>query len=374
VLADVRRGIWREPVDLPAVVEQLRPEPTFHEFASAYVERRQHEVEARTVEGWRWALEGHLLPLLARYRLSQFTAELIDGYKTAKLRQREELLMRLQEWEQADPSHRGRRPPRSLSNRSINETIKVLALVLDDAIDYGHLETNPARGKKRRLKAKKPDRTFLELDEVQALLAAAGAHRALLATMILAGPRISETCNARWRDADLARGKFRIPESKTDAGERAIDISPWLLDELKAHKARTRHDQPSDFIFPTRNGTPQNRSNIRSGILIPTVARANTERAKDGLPPIEGVTNHALRRTFASLLYESGASPAYVMAQMGHESSALALEVYAKVQQRQRDTGTKMDALIRPPDWARMGTKEPVAVADVLVAENGSGT
>jgi integrase len=30
----------------------------------------------------------------------------------------------------------------------------------------------------------------------------------MIATMILAGPRSNETCNARWRDVDLARGKF----------------------------------------------------------------------------------------------------------------------------------------------------------------------
>jgi hypothetical protein len=43
------------------------------------------------------------------------------------------------------------------------------------------------------------------------------------------------------------------------------------------------------------------------------------------------------------------------MSQLGHASAALALEVYAKVQQRQRDTGARMDALIRPPDWALRG-------------------
>ncbi len=59
---------------------------------------------------------------------------------------------------------------------------------------------------------------------------------------------------------------------------------------------------------------------------------------------------------FASLLYESGASPAYVMAQMGHESAALALEVYSKVMERKRDTGQRMDALVRGADWAQMGT------------------
>ena len=68
------------------------------------------------------------------------------------------------------------------------------------------------------------------------------------------------------------------------------------------------------------------------------------------------MTTPSLRRTFASLLYEAGASPAYVMAQMGHESSALALEVYAKVMERKRDVGARMDELVRGADWARMGT------------------
>jgi integrase len=70
------------------------------------------------------------------------------------------------------------------------------------------------------------------------------------------------------------------------------------------------------------------------------------------------VTNHSLRRTFASLLYEAGASPAYVMSQMGHTSSALALEVYAKKMERSRDTGARMDALLRGADWAPMGTND----------------
>jgi hypothetical protein len=73
--------------------------------------------------------------------------------------------------------------------------------------------------------------------------------------------------------------------------------------------------------------------------------------------------------------YEAGASPAYVMAQMGHTSSALALEVYARKMERQRDTGARMDALIQRADWARMGTNgQSDDVADgvsVLIAGNG---
>jgi hypothetical protein len=38
------------------------------------------------------------------------------------------------------------------------------------------------------------------------------------------------------------------------------------------------------------------------------------------------------------------------MSQMGHTSSALALEVYAKKMTRSRDTGERMDALMRPAE------------------------
>jgi hypothetical protein len=46
------------------------------------------------------------------------------------------------------------------------------------------------------------------------------------------------------------------------------------------------------------------------------------------------------------------------MAQMGHESAALALEVYSKVMERKRDTGRRRDALVRGADWAQMSTSE----------------
>jgi hypothetical protein len=49
----------------------------------------------------------------------------------------------------------------------------------------------------------------------------------------------------------------------------------------------------------------------------------NKQARTTGKPELQaGITNHTMRRTFALLLYESGASPAYVMAQMGHESAA----------------------------------------------------
>ena len=371
VLADVRRGIWKAVAPEPPPTTPVE-EPTFHVLASEWVERRRHEVDARTVEHWRWALSTHLLPFLATYLPSQITTALIERFKAAKLAEREERVAALERWQQQEPGQRGPRPPRPLGNASINKILKVLAQVLDDAVEFGYLESNVARGKRRRLKAGKPRRTWLELHEVQALLAAAKGHRALIATMILAGLRVGELTALRWRDLDLAAGKLRITDAKTDAGERVVDVSPLLLDELKLHRADADHSGPDDFVFASSSGTRRNRSNITRQILQPAIDRANVELVAAGRSPIEGVTNHSLRRTFASLLYEAGASPAYVMAQMGHSDPALALEIYTKVMERKRDTGARMDALVRGADWARMGTNgvQRVEPVSTLATEN----
>ncbi len=58
------------------------------------------------------------------------------------------------------------------------------------------------------------------------------------------------------------------------------------------------------------------------------------------------------------------------MAQMGHDSSALALEIYSKVMERKRETGARMDELVRGADWARMGTNSPEGFEAVANAAN----
>jgi integrase len=343
ILADVRRNIWRPP-EAEAVVAP-REEPTFHVFASEYVEARRAELRPRSIEALEWALS-HLLGYFAPFKLSTITAEEVDRYRVAKVRERELGLVE-----------------RPLSNASVNKTLAVFAMVLDQAVEYRWITTNPARGKRRRLKAEKPRRTWLELDELRDLLDSAANHRALLACMALAGLRVSELCALRWRDVDLARGRLRVAASKTDAGLRSVELSPDLRDELAAHKARARSAEPEALVFPTQAGTARDRANVRARVLGPAVTRTNAERAKRGLAPLSGVTNHSLRRTFASLLYEAGGSPAFVMSQLGHTSSALALEVYARKMERSRDTGTRLDALLRGADWAAMGSDNEQAFA-----------
>jgi integrase len=138
-----------------------------------------------------------------------------------------------------------------------------------------------------------------------------------------------------------------------------------LLEEFKLHRASARFVEPDDLVFPTSKGTTLHRANVSSRILAPAIEAANANLAKIEKPPIQdGVTNHTLRRTFASLLYEAGASPAYVMSQMGHASSALALEIYARKMERDRDTGARMDALIQDADWSAQDRASELAGGD----------
>ena len=176
IMADVRRGIWKPWEDAkPTPPDE---DPTFHVFASEWLATIKGGISARTTEDYAWALSHHLLPFFAEHRLSQITVAEVDRYTAAKLGERGHM-------------------KRPLSNNSINKTIKRLAQVLDVAVEYGYLTANPAAGRRRRLKADRPRRARLEAEQVTALLQAAGQHRALLATAVMAGGlRVSELTGA----------------------------------------------------------------------------------------------------------------------------------------------------------------------------------
>ena len=127
------------------------------------------------------------------------TAQEVDRYKAAKVREREE--------EQIG---------RPLSNRTINKTLTRLGQILDAAVRYDLIDYNPVKTKVEKLKEAEPKRARLTGEQVQALLRAAGPHRTLLATAIMAGGlRVSELTHLHWRDLDLRQGVLNVAASKT---------------------------------------------------------------------------------------------------------------------------------------------------------------
>jgi len=231
-----------------------------------------------------------------------------------------------------------------------------LGQILDTAVRYELLEHNPLRGRVTKLKEAEPSRARLRGHEVQAVLAAAGRHRTLLATAIMAGGlRASEVTHLRWRDIDLKSGSLQVTASKTAAGVRIV-LEPELIRLLREHKIAAKWSQPEDFVFPgRRRDQPYDRNSLRTRILYGAIKRANAQLAENNEPPLpEKITFHALRRTYAALRAELGEHPAVTPAQMGHRDPRMTLRVYTDVAGvRPR---TRLSGLLGDADWAPLGT------------------
>jgi len=327
VLADVRRGTWKPPdAGLEVAPERVW---TFHEWASKFVDDRRPHLRARSVESWEWALCGHLIPHFGSYALTDITKLAVRDYISEKVRDREH-----------------DRVERPLSNRSINRTRARLADVLEEAVEFDLIPSNPAKSKRLTLPEEPTKRRWLQIEHVLPMIEAAGEDRALVATLLLAGTRIGEALALQWADIDFALGSLHVRESKTPAGVRTIDLTTFSKRELVQHKLASNYSAPNDLVFPTSSGTADNRNNVLKRIVRASARRANTTLAASGLPLIpEDLTNHDLRRVFSSLLDEVNAPSAYKDQQMGHKGRGLS-DAYDRPFKRQRDIGERVDALL----------------------------
>jgi integrase len=349
VLADVRRGIWIPPATKTKTPETTGPsgpgEITFHAFAADWIASRHGAVSPRTVEYEQWALERHLLPFFAHHALGDIDIPTVDAYRQHKLDINERRRTAIQ---------RGRpmldtrdRPLKPIAASTINKSIDVLQAILAVAIEYGHITTNPAIGRRRRLKP--PPRRPIHLDtlvHIQALLDAAAALDAnprstirdrlpQVATLMFAGPRAHEHAALTWRDIDLANHRLHIRRSKTQAGLRDITIQPILARILRDHRRTSTHTGPDDPVFPTVTGGIRDKDNVRNRVLQPILRAADAQLARGGLPPLPGgLTPHKLRHTYASILVAIGEDPASAMHQLGHTDPHFTLRTYTHLMRR----------------------------------------
>ncbi len=337
VLADVERGIWKAkeptaPADSPVEV------PTFHEFASEWLDGRRGELRPRTIADYEWAFSYHLLPFFKGHDLAGITVAEVDRYKTAKLREGK------------------------LGAAQINKTLKVLAMVLDVAIEYELIDrANPARGRRRRVKAPKPQRTWVEPEQLLALVEGADTYcRPVVATLAGAGLRVGEAVALDWRDVNLAAGTLTVGEAKTDAGTyREVDLPGGLIEALSEWKALRRTAGPGDPVLVTRTGSRQTVTNIDHRLKV-AIRTANEQLAEAGIEPIsERVSPHSLRRTYASIRAAAGDHPVYIAEQLGHEDPGFTFRVYQRaVKRRDRLTGAYIAAFDSALQWAEMGRIE----------------
>jgi integrase len=326
LLGDINRGHHQE-------VEEV----TFEQFASDWYHRHEPEWAPKTARSYRDTLELHLSPYFGDYLIGQLVLEHVDAYKAHKLRE-------------------GR-----LSRYSINKSISLLSSVLEDAVRYRLIASNPARQVKR-LKTSKPEGHYLEPFQVGPFLdATPGRHRTLFELLIRAGLRIGEATALKWGDIDMHRtvivlrrtisaGKVRDCTKSGDS-HAVVRLTPELVRLLADWQLREHDDGrggEGEWVFPSEGGAPLDPDNLRKRVLRPAVKAANKKLAADELPTIpEGLTLHDLRRSCCSLLFASGAQLPEVMERMRHRDERMTLCVYAKVMQsRASDVDAALDELL----------------------------
>jgi integrase len=394
LLAKIELGQWT-PRSSDAPSRDNEHEPTFVELATDWLRGRELNpaLTETTTKRDRSQLTRYLIPFFGEMRASEISISKIKAYRE-RIHVENDQIRKAAEAGKPLRDAQTSQPLRPLSNVSINMTLRMLAQILDDAEDSGWIDRNVARGRRvREATKRRRNRSALDVDEFLTVLEAAqqldnrhrprsieraeeirflrdrshlpwktiakrigvapttaiylyscyesedgptcGPRCAIIATLGLAGPRISELCALANQDIHIAKARFEIRDAKTEAGIRSVDIHPALLDLIRFYRA-SRPRAPMDApAFPTRHGTRQSRQNVLKHTVAPVLRRANELRTSRDEPPIlVHVTPHTFRRTYITFMVAAGYDLPYIQAQVGHVDPSTTLAIYAQVIRR----------------------------------------
>ena len=299
--------------DNPAEARQAkRAVPTIEAFSKDYLDyvrtyKRSHGNDER-------ALRNHVLPRYGRMRLDElqqaeiaawFKAEVDAGYTPATVNGWHVVL-----------SHMYR----------MAKQWKVPGAEADPMIGIKHFEANNARER------------YLSADEIRAVLEAIEDSenpqlKHIIPLLLLTGVRKQELLKAQWKDFDLERRQWRIPNTKSGRA-RHVPLSKAALDVLDG---LPRWDE-CPWLVPN----PSTRKPYKDIFHC-----WNNARKKAGL---EDVHVHDLRHTAASNMINAGQS-LYVVGQVLGHARATTTARYSHVTQ-----DTLLAAVDAGSGWAQAAT------------------
>ena len=290
----------------------VRRRMTYGEIVQEWLTDQEARVAAgdlasSTLEGYHDELKRHILPVFGDRQILSITPD------------------DLVRWHR-DMQRRG------LSAWSIKHAWAPLRLVLRYAVRHYGLPGNPADSllPQERPKPGEDRKRFLNRTEITSLLqVAVDPYRLPIATAIFSGLRIGELLGLTWQEVDFKAGVIKVRFQATRPGERArlktpaarrdVILMPELGSDLRKHRLASPFAQPADIVFASKVGTSPNDRNVANRGLKVACREAG----------LEGVSFHALRHTFASILIAQGHDVVFVSRQLGHANAAITLKVYA---------------------------------------------
>ncbi len=210
----------------------------------------------------------------------------------------------------------------------------VLSGLCSWAVRQDAIERNPVReaGAVRSTTRRAPRAlTVPQLKQLLALLtyderAIARDVPDLVALLAATGARIGEATALLWESVDLGaatvdvsativrvkgKGAIRQPFTKSQAGNRRLEVPSWCVDMLRA---RPHHQ---DLVFPAVRGGVRDPSNVQAD-LREAFAAAGYGWA----------TSHTLRKTVATIMDQAGLSARAAADQLGHAKPSMTQDHY----------------------------------------------
>jgi len=286
----------------------------FGAFTEKWYTRAAKHVRPSTLAGYRYCLDRHILPALTGYQLRQLSRTVV------------------QEWIDKLPT-----PDAAARSR------RVLHIILQEAVNLGMLDSNPA-GHVKTPPKKPANSAAWTAGEAKTFLQATRGHTYdpywVLALRL--GMRPGELLALRWAMFDLRFGTLAVREAastfghhtysgepKTPSAKRSYDLPADLVRTLTTHRQRQRDRglgwRDEDYICVNSDGAQIRYCNLR---------RAFKDLcAKAGVPVIR---LYDLRHTCISLLLANGADLKATSELVGHANVLITRNVYQKTYRDQR--------------------------------------
>ncbi|MBW7572428.1 tyrosine-type recombinase/integrase [Caproiciproducens faecalis] len=235
------------------------------------------------------------------------------------------------------------RPINGLSNKTIKHHHRLISAILNQAVFWQVIPSNPAS----RVKPPKVARTEAQyLDEKQTaellrlLEPESVPHQTMVKMFLYSGLRRGEMCGLEWKDIDFENHLITVrrssqyvagkgiytKETKTETSDRTIKLPSQAFEVLKGYKVWQTEKrlkmgdrwEVSDRIFTQYDGKPIHPDSV-TGWFRDFIAKTD-------LPQI---TIHSLRHTNITLLIAAGVPLRTVSYRAGHAQTSTTENIYA---------------------------------------------
>ena len=293
---------------------------------------QESRLRPSTYDSYRRNIDLHVIPALGSRQLDQLTADDIDVFYAALLKNGRKT---------KNPGDEGE--AKGLAPKTVHNIHVMLNKALSDAARKGTVVRNVvALADAPSLQARKRSEIKAwEIDQLVRFLDAISSHRMAPAFYFAAhtGMRRGEVLGLRWRDLDLDGGRVSVRQAlvsvayevtisdvKTGTSRRTINIDDGIVqvlgDWFKTRTAERDGVAPAndDLVFVKADGTSMH-PDIFSQLFDRTVAKLD----------VPTISLHDLRHTHATLLLKAGVHVKVVSERLGHANIAFTMNVYQHV-------------------------------------------